>query len=540
MSPAHTDEPSALDLLDEAIRMLRAIPVSAWSIYCTGAVPFWAGVLVYWTLLVHGGMASQLGSAVAVALVGLYVWKRVWHMRFGSHLQAFTRSQSPPRWGVRDWIAAAGIQTRWACTSLALAPLSLATIFPSFFHWFGHESLAVGALRPAEEQATLPRRVLRMATEWPGQVHIAAVVLSGIAGVLWINFAVVLAVAPWMIEWWTGWRPAFASDSLWMLHPTFAAVVTVLTLVALDPLVKAFTALRVHRLESRSTGEDLRIEWQRVRRRLPTLVTTLVLGWAAVSIVRAAPMPPTPAQPAEAQFHERLDAAIRRVYEQPHIAWRLQPPVTDHPKPSWLRTQLRKFSDWLDEQLTRWWRWLNRALVPESSRPSSTYSVSDWARRVAIVLIPVFGLVGIGWLLQFRRARRRPRASAASGPTLTAAAAAPDLDRTLATEHSADTWWALAQQLATAHDYRRAVRAAFLGLLAEAAARHWVDVVPSRTNRDYIAQLQRRLRDAVIVQHFHSAVRLFESSWYGAHPATPEALAYLRELGDRLRGTAVT
>ena len=85
-----------------------------------------------------------------------------------------------------------------------------------------------------------------------------------------------------------------------------------------------------------------------------------------------------------------------------------------------------------------------------------------------------------------------------------------------------------------AGELRKAVRAVFLAMLACLARHEWISVSRAKSNLEYRRELARRARTAA--PPFDEGVRLFERSWYGTHPATPEAIGELENNLEALRG----
>jgi hypothetical protein len=81
-----------------------------------------------------------------------------------------------------------------------------------------------------------------------------------------------------------------------------------------------------------------------------------------------------------------------------------------------------------------------------------------------------------------------------------------------------DSWLALARQLMDKGDFRPALRALYLATLSVLARAQMVRLAPFKSNRDYLAEVKRRMRgDTAAVRPFSENIDLFEASWYGAH-----------------------
>jgi uncharacterized protein DUF4129 len=115
----------------------------------------------------------------------------------------------------------------------------------------------------------------------------------------------------------------------------------------------------------------------------------------------------------------------------------------------------------------------------------------------------------------------------------------PDLSNAaVASEHSEDEWFALAERLEGEGELRLALRAAYLGLLAGLGQREWLTIRRDRTNREYLDEFTRRWRRrpqaavdvrVEVPEKLHGSLRLFDRVWYGFHVLTPAAVAAYRQ-----------
>jgi hypothetical protein len=115
----------------------------------------------------------------------------------------------------------------------------------------------------------------------------------------------------------------------------------------------------------------------------------------------------------------------------------------------------------------------------------------------------------------------------------------PDLSNVVvASEHSEDEWFALAERLEGEGELRLALRAAYLGLLAGLAQREWLTIRRDRTNREYLDEFTRRWRrrpqaavsaQTETLEKLRSSLRVFDRVWYGSHALTPAAVVAYRQ-----------
>ncbi|MCX7818134.1 MAG: DUF4129 domain-containing protein [Kiritimatiellae bacterium] len=507
------DGHSPVELVEEALALLRRTPMAlAW--HLAGAVPFWLGLLWYWTDMTHGALARQRCSAGALVVAMLYLWKRVAQSRLGAWVRAAAADTAPERWSWRDWIALVGLHARCSTWSLLAGVPALLAVAP--FGWWvaWHESLTAVCERPAAEATTARTRAWALARSDPAQNHLALGIFSIAAPLAAVNLAVMFAVLPELARTLFGVRGTFSMNELWVLRGSFALILVAATHLLLDAPLKALYAVRAFHIEARRTGADLRAEWRRCRAAALALAAML----APPSV--AAPVPPPAATPTVEEFN----AAADRVLARPDFAWRLPrdaQPAAGEPTSlferalRWLGRQVTALGQSLRRLLARIEEWLRRRAgepgsATERNAGTGWVRPAAWAAAIAAGMLLVLGLV--------RHARSPVRPATGSHPEPLAAPV--DAETTLATASPSDEWSQLARHLAAAGDLRRAVRAAFLAMLASLAAHGWITVRPARTNRDYRRELERRADvPARLPQRFAHWLSVFERCWYGDHPA---------------------
>jgi len=60
--------PGAVDLLEEAVHLLRAAPASLYGFYALGTLPFVLGFLYFWADMSHGAFAREHAGRAAAAM----------------------------------------------------------------------------------------------------------------------------------------------------------------------------------------------------------------------------------------------------------------------------------------------------------------------------------------------------------------------------------------------------------------------------------------------------------------------------------------
>jgi hypothetical protein len=526
--------PGAVDLIEEAVHLLRSAPAGTLLAYYAGTVPFALGVLFFWA---HTTWFAPSGAGVAwssLLLVLFFAAMKAAQAEFCSRLLAQRLDAETPPLTLARFRRLAGVQLRLQAWSLFTLPFALVLSVP--FGWVFAYFQNASVMGDSEDAAETARA---QAMLWPAQNHVALLILSALAICAWANLAAAFWLVPWLANRLLGIENIFGLSGGWFFNTTFLASVTVLTWLAIDPLVKAFYTLRIFHGRSRRTGEDLRMELRfargpKIAIRAAALAVFLAVACAAPSRLRAAE---TPAAPAVSSAE--LETAIERTLADSDFQWRLRPAPAEKPadETGFLATFARKVNEFFHtayrwaQDFVEWFMDLFPSRDGSRAKPKASGSMFFWGDllRVVIILSIVFilGLLVLVWK------RSRDFAS----PVVQARAAvvtAPDLqdENTQAGQLPADGWLALAREKIAAGEWRLALRALYLATLARLAAEGLVSLARFKTNLDYERELKRRaLARHDIVTRFSMRRRDFEAAWYGRAPTLEtDARSWLAEL----------
>jgi hypothetical protein len=565
--------PSALALFEESVHLLRRTPAATFVVYFAGAVPWVAGVLYFWARATWFAPGVGERALAALVLVGLFAGLKVAQAEFCARLLADRLGTTPPPPSAARLRSLAATQLRlqvWGWFALPLAAV-LAAPFGWLFAFYQNASV-LGLAAPG--RPPVRREAWAQAEIWPAQNHVGLLLLQAFGLVLWINFAASIYTVPWLANRLLGIENLFAIQGLALFNTTFLALVTLLSWLALDPLVKAFYTLRVFHGRAGRTGDDLRTALAAARR--PSAVTTsprrasavallllLALGVTAPpprahaahetgpsSELEPAPTPPATPAPAllptlpPAVTPPALDRAIDGALADGDFQWALRPlPREKSAEPgNAFQRFLHECMDFLlgilrsiGRAIADFVEWLVRLLTPrgrESAFPGKSTGINADLVRLLLYLVTGAVALGLVWIVvQLWRQGRRPRSAAVL--TATAVAAAPDLrdESVQAAQLPCDGWLALAHEQIAAGQWRLALRALYLATLARRAAEGLLVLARSKTNLDYERELARRaLARRELVEHFRHRRRSFEEVWYGEAAATePEVRAWLAE-----------
>lgn len=561
--PENDRIPRAVDLIEEAVHLLRAHPGEL-GLYYAGAAPFAVGLVFFWayvTWFVPSDGAVALGALVLAMLFGAM---RAAQHRFAQNLRSHLTREPLARWPARRWLREWAAQLRLQAPGVVVLPL--AAVFGVPFGWAYAYFQSAIVLPAAETASTADRRraAWQQAALWPAQNHWALAILSALWFMVFLNLAVSFYLVPSLATRWLGLHTIFAISGWSYFNTTFLAVVAVLTHLAVGPLIKAFYVLRVFRGAARRTGADILLVLRREQAQRAAAhagVAALVLAsalWSAAPHARADAPPAPAAAPANAApplDSRALDRALDEVLERPDFRWRLRPEPTAAAKKKEngiIKSFLRATFETVREIVRTIGRWFDQAkrwvsdLLPGGDRkgdsPEPTRGAASSLRWMDMLQIGAYALLAIvaGLLLWvvwkvFQHNRARPL-TAAGGAGATPGGT-PDLrDETIeASRLPAHEWLALARTQLAAGEWRLAWRALFLATIAAHAHDGLLSLAKFKTNLDYERELRRRAHGrTTLVEDFRSRRRAFEAVWYGHEPARADvARDWLRQLEAR-------
>ena len=531
----------ALDLVESAVRLLRAAPAGALLSYYAGTAPCVLGLLYFLADMSHGAFARRHLLEAALGAAGLYVWMKCWHAVFAVKLRAHLLMEAESPWTVRRLARLVLVQTAVQPTGLFVRLFAAQVLLPYVWTYSFYQN--VGILGDGTEPGigAVVRAAVRQARLWPRQAHVALLQLFGFGILVWINVSVLIAGAPWLLKMFLGIETMVTRDPWVLLNTTLLAATLAATYLCIDPIRKAVFVLRCFHGASLHSGDDLRVGLKTLRRRALAAAALLLVSTAGLAPAARAAEPPL-RRVESGELSESLDQVLQRR----EFAWRL-PAVkdtrTDEQK-GWLTTFVEELWKKLISTLAKVIKWFSdvqewfRKVFQREPKPDDS---SDAARAVnwpAIARGTFFALLGallilLGVALWRHFRGRRPRVVAAQPLP-----AVPDLsaENVTADQLPEDGWLTLARELMQSGELRLALRASYLAGLAHLGHRELIRLARHKSNRDYDRELQRRARaNPGLLTAFDRNLAAFERSWYGEHEVTAETLGDFAQNLDRIR-----
>lgn len=531
----------ASDLLEDAVRLLRRAPFSAWLAYFIGTVPGMLGALYFYFDMGHSSDAAARLAGSAVALAAVWLWMKCWQAVFCCRLRAELLLLDPPTWTAGRVARLAAAQIALQPLGLIVRPLALALTLP--YIWVATFFQNVTVLGDGEDDGVraLCRRAFAQCLLWPLQAHFAASLLLAFGFFVWLNIAILIFSVPQLGRMFLGVETMFSQHAIGMLNFTTLAVSLATLYLCLDPLRKALNVLRCFAASSLRSGADLEVQLKAARRAAPpaaalAVLVLLFLGTLGPAPARAA-MKQEP-KVGSTELSESLDDVLaRREY-----SWRApREKQTQVAEDSWLGKILKDFGDWMGQRVKAATKWIGRMmkkfgdwLFPEREYSSSGGSgLLSWlgnARVLGIGLAVAAVIVLIVLLVR----RRRPRAAVVAE----AVAVRPDLnaENVTADQLPEDGWLQLARELRESGQLRLALRASYLASLAHLGHRELIRLARHKSNHDYDRELQRRARaNTELLGAFDRNLDAFERAWYGEHEVTDATLGDFSHNLERIR-----
>jgi hypothetical protein len=238
-----------------------------------------------------------------------------------------------------------------------------------------------------------------------------------------------------------------------------------------------------------------------------------------------------------------LNRQIERVLENPEFNWResYSPAQGSNQKSlidqliSWTRETFLSIGN----ALNRLWKsllkvfdfknFLAKPPTSDSQLPSGIFNAATyllWAAFAGILIL---------FAIRLRKLSATVRPKPVVPPPM------PDLtdEQIAANQLPDDEWSALARQKIAAGEFRQALRALFLAILALLASHRFIAVERWKSNSDYETELRRKAKNRSDLLALFAQSRLgFERCWYGADSITSEDLESYHGIYERIKHAA--
>jgi hypothetical protein len=529
-------ERSTLDLMEEAVELLRSTPLNIFGWYLLGTLPFLIGLLYFWTDMSLSALAYQHRAEASLGVALLFIWMKCGQAVFARKLRAGLARIADDRLTASRLVSIALQQAIVQPSKLFVLPLAALATIPFGWVWAFYENATV--LGSGETPRKLIAKAWEQARCWPRQNHCALSIYLLLLGVVFLNVAIVVVLLPQLLKSLLGIETIFTRSAGSMFNTTFFAVICVLTYLICDPFLKAIYTLRCFHGESLRSGEDLAAELHVLRRLGPAITIVLLAALLAISPVSAAPSQTRAPLPA-AELNQSIEETVKR----PEFSWKLprQAEKADAQRKWPFVDAIGRFLKATGRVIKRAFKaigdWMNRQFASRNPEPDSggTRGWQTSSRFWMTALLSFLALAVVVLLVQALRRWRRQKSGASPLP-----AATPIVDLTdenvTADLLPEDEWLALARSHLALGELRLALRAFFLAGLAHLAGRQILILARHKSNRDYQTELRRKARDRPsLLEAFGQNIAIVERVWYGRHEIDADGVARFENNLEEIR-----
>jgi hypothetical protein len=255
-------ERTALALIEDAIQLLRAAPVSFYALYTAGTVPFLLVFFNFCSEMSYSRDAAGKCAASAFGVAVAYFWMK--------GLQAFSCRELANVYtgNILRWWKPRTIVSIW-CTQIALQPFGLILkpvawllVLPAAYIATFFQNLAiVGGSGSNDLQKSWD-----LAKLWPKQSFSVFSLLSLLSLILLANLYTLIFAIPFAFKMFLGIESFLTRNLNWMFSSVLFITLAAITHFLTDLLVKAIEVVRCCDGEALASGEDLLRRLHELRR----------------------------------------------------------------------------------------------------------------------------------------------------------------------------------------------------------------------------------------------------------------------------------
>ena len=233
---------AALRLLEESIALARSADAVSWLVYLSGVTPFFAVVLYQVTSLEQNPFASEQVLAVAFLLTILFFWMHICQAIFCARLYGIHTEEQ--RGLAQSFRNALVVQTVIAGSKVWAWPIGLSLLVPYAPVTMFYQSSLIGSGSGVSDWRSAIREAKHDASYRPVVAIWMLLVVFLLRIILWINLLALLFSLPGFWKTLTGMETEITRWPELMNNATTITAASVLSYLALDPLVKVACVLR--------------------------------------------------------------------------------------------------------------------------------------------------------------------------------------------------------------------------------------------------------------------------------------------------------
>jgi Domain of unknown function (DUF4129) len=556
-----------IDLLEEAIHLLRRAPIETYAFFLAGITPFILSLFDFCSEMSYSDLAAINLSGYALALALSYSWMKGFQHLACRRLVLAYCGELPDNGKFGSVLRAWFSQAAFHPIGLFAKPMAAIASIPGYltfipqlmlpalvtFAFFQNASVVITGKRGDFEKCwqLTANRVRATAA--------LSLLLTLLRIIIFLNVFSTIGVLPYLLKALFGIDTFLSRDFRWLISFTYFVGTCLIAYFAVDLLIKAVHVIRVCQAQAQTSGKDL-------QRSLLTLTTAKAIGpvfplllfaicyLSVPTVSNGLPQPTpksilvslkrvSPPQESDRIPESELDQQIDRELSGPEYNWRkpqyhLTSAGADwvHNLGAWISQMGHRIARAMNrfvDTIQKWWKSLFPS--PQESIPSLATGAAapTWISQV-LVIATVGGVLAVATLVALRLFRRP--AIRKPLPPVSPVLPHPNLESesTVADQLPEDQWLLLARSKLQEGEPRLALRALFLAVLALLGAQRLIIVRRSKSNSDYESELRRR-KQPELTELFRGNRRLFERCWYGDDPVTETEIEQSNQFYQRLK-----
>ncbi len=549
-----------IDLIEEAIHLLRRAPIETYAFFLIGVTPFVLCLFNFCSEMSYSEQARSNLPMFASTLALSYLWMKGCQSVTCRQLVAAYSGELPNAGNFGRILRSCIYQATIHPIGLFAKPMAALASLPGFLTFV--PPLMLPALvtcsffQNASILITGERGDFGKCWELSlGRVRGTALLLllsTFLRIIIFLNVYVTIAILPYLLKALFGIDTFLSRDFRWLISFGYLVGVGLVSYFCVDLLIKAIHVIQVCRAEAQTTGKDLQRSLVSLTAvKSVSLLLCLILPALPVlagaeekmkdhvvlaSVKRASPNSESDRIP-EAELNEQID----RELNGSEYNWRKPHHHLISGESNWLQNlgawigkiflKIYRAIDKIVNAIVNWWNSLFPK--PKGSIPLATGAAApNWMSQFLLYAIVCGLLIAVALVILRILGRTKKKPLSVAPPV----SPIPNLESesTVADELPEDEWILLARRKLQEGEPRLALRALFLAVLSLLGAQRLIIVRRSKSNSDYETELGRR-RSGEVTELFRGNRRLFERCWYGDHPVTDIEIDQSNSFYQRLK-----
>jgi hypothetical protein len=246
-------ERTALALIEEALQLLRAAPISVYALYAAGTVPFSLALFNFCTEMSYSRNAERECAASAFTVALAYLWMKGLQAFCCRELVHVYTGNITQWWKPRAMLAIWSRQIAFQPLGLIVKPLAWLLLIPgACIATFFQNLTILGGTGPNDFKKSWD-----LACLWPKQSFAALSLLSLLAPIVLVNLYALIVAIPFAFKAFLGIESFLTRSSTWLFSYVLLITLAAITYFLIDLLVKSIDVVRCCEGESLTSGEDL-------------------------------------------------------------------------------------------------------------------------------------------------------------------------------------------------------------------------------------------------------------------------------------------